>query len=777
MAEQTHQQHIVNADSIFINNRNDKKSSHIQIGTKGALGDNDLKLNNCNIEVVGSGFVKAADLRTTILKDTNGNAAITLSGGNTLDFNTANIDFNSATITNFPTLSASNVSSANGFASLDAELDSLQTNKLNITGHTGSKIFVSTSGGGITTSTSVSTSQLASAISDANSALQNFNGMKTQTIEVGGGADKTSNVDFKFVATAMNGTPSGWKYLTLRTPTLSANKIVVLPGTAGTLQLVNGSGNIITDTERGKLNGIETGATADQTNAEIRTAVEAATDSHVFTDDDHTKLDGIDADAKADQTASEIRTLVEAATNSNVFTDADHTQLATNVSNIATNVSNISSANGNISTLQQKTTGLTYSAVGQAGTISVVAGNYAGGGGTGDNGDILLTAGYDGVAGNGEIYLKTNNSNRLYINSNGDTTIYRKLVLRDNSTIDLMFYRPGSQTHYIRKNGDYLRFYGQNSSTIIMELRNNSSGNSVNVPNGHFGIGGNPSYPLHVLSQGSSISTHSHYGIYQSPGSFMTAGQFNRIGIGATSGFYTNTYIAMKVDYGIWTSTITTSSDRRIKTNIREVEDGLALQQLRALPCVYYEYIDKINKGDQSTIGFIAQDVMEVMPMAVSIQTGVIPNEMRVLEDVSWETITEKETDDEGNETDKITYKLTINDLEDISGNTQFRFFVNNGGKEEQKDIESLDGKSFIFEEKWENVFLYGKEIDDFHVIDKQKIFAMAFSATQQLDRIQQQHVIEIANIKAELQKEKNKTLYFEDKLRDIEIRLSNANL
>ena len=76
-----------------------------------------------------------------------------------------------------------------------------------------------------------------------------------------------------------------------------------------------------------KLDGIEAGATADQTNAEIRAAVEAASDSNVFTDADHSKLDGIEAGAKDDQTAAEIRSLVESATDSNVFTDADHTKL------------------------------------------------------------------------------------------------------------------------------------------------------------------------------------------------------------------------------------------------------------------------------------------------------------------------------------------------------------------------------------------------------------------------------------------------------------------
>lgn len=88
-----------------------------------------------------------------------------------------------------------------------------------------------------------------------------------------------------------------------------------------------GSGIIMSTAERTKLTGIEANATADQTDAEIRAAVEAATDSNVFTDADHSKLNGIEANATADQTAAEIRTLVESASDSNVFTDADHSKL------------------------------------------------------------------------------------------------------------------------------------------------------------------------------------------------------------------------------------------------------------------------------------------------------------------------------------------------------------------------------------------------------------------------------------------------------------------
>ena len=60
-----------------------------------------------------------------------------------------------------------------------------------------------------------------------------------------------------------------------------------------------------------KLDGIESNATADQSNAEIRAAVEAASDSNVFTDADHTKLNGIDTGATDDQTAAEIKTLLQ----------------------------------------------------------------------------------------------------------------------------------------------------------------------------------------------------------------------------------------------------------------------------------------------------------------------------------------------------------------------------------------------------------------------------------------------------------------------------------
>lgn len=80
----------------------------------------------------------------------------------------------------------------------------------------------------------------------------------------------------------------------------------------------DGSGNIAVSgtvdgrdlaTDGTKLDGIESGATADQTASEIRTLVESASDSNVFTDADHTKLNGIETGATADQTKSDIDAL------------------------------------------------------------------------------------------------------------------------------------------------------------------------------------------------------------------------------------------------------------------------------------------------------------------------------------------------------------------------------------------------------------------------------------------------------------------------------------
>ncbi|MCP4248072.1 MAG: hypothetical protein GY778_13580 [bacterium] len=77
-----------------------------------------------------------------------------------------------------------------------------------------------------------------------------------------------------------------------------------------------------------KLNGIEAGATADQSAAEIKAAYESNADTNEFSDGEQTKLAGIEAGATADQTAAEIKTAYESNADTNEFSDAEQAKLA-----------------------------------------------------------------------------------------------------------------------------------------------------------------------------------------------------------------------------------------------------------------------------------------------------------------------------------------------------------------------------------------------------------------------------------------------------------------
>ena len=85
---------------------------------------------------------------------------------------------------------------------------------------------------------------------------------------------------------------------TLSNKTLSTP---VISGNLTTNGLIDGR-DVATDGT--KLDGIESGATGNQTAAEIKTAYESNADTNAFTDADHSKLDGIEASADVTDTAN-----------------------------------------------------------------------------------------------------------------------------------------------------------------------------------------------------------------------------------------------------------------------------------------------------------------------------------------------------------------------------------------------------------------------------------------------------------------------------------------
>jgi hypothetical protein len=78
--------------------------------------------------------------------------------------------------------------------------------------------------------------------------------------------------------------------------------------------------------------------------------------------------------------------------------------------------------------------------------------------------------------------------------------------------------------------------------------------------------------------------------------------------------------------YAVRASSFVAISDERIKSNIVDIHDTTALDQLRQLQPKYYEYVDNVGRGSSTVIGFIAQEVKEVVPQAVSVGDGDIPN-------------------------------------------------------------------------------------------------------------------------------------------------------
>ena len=136
--------------------------------------------------------------------------------------------------------------------------------------------------------------------------------------------------------------------------------------------------------------------------------------------------------------------------------------------------------------------------------------------------------------------------------------------------------------------------------------------------------------------------------------------------------------------------------------------------------------------------------------MAVEIQTDYIPNEMRMLTDISWNNTT------------------LYTDLSDCSG-IKYRFYVSNDPSDNNiKEVVGNADGSFTFDHSYNYVFCYGKEVDDFLTVDKDKLFSLNFSATQEIDKIQQEE-------KAKLEAAETKLVAAETKLAAAETKLAAA--
>ena len=198
------------------------------------------------------------------------------------------------------------------------------------------------------------------------------------------------------------------------------------------------------------------------------------------------------------------------------------------------------------------------------------------------------------------------------------------------------------------------------------------------------------------------------------PGVFKTTDDYHKFSIFADGIIYSTTYVA--------------ASDERIKENIQPLADFEALHIIRKLDAKSYEYKDKYERGWNRTLGFIAQDVQKHIPEAVKVISKEIPS---IYDGVEVRFF--KQGDD------KYEMKLLNRVLEP----GKYAFYVSDTDDNKMTTVKSVDmttedGITFISNDKHDEVFLRGPYVDDFLTIDKNKIFAVAYAALQQVDKNQQ---------------------------------------
>jgi hypothetical protein len=208
----------------------------------------------------------------------------------------------------------------------------------------------------------------------------------------------------------------------------------------------------------------------------------------------------------------------------------------------------------------------------------------------------------------------------------------------------------------------------------------------------------------------------------------------------------TNTNICAKFNSSIWTTgNVISSSDERIKKNIKDLEDDTALQMILNIQPKTYNYIDMRGRrsersgrdrrdgrdAQQATssapvYGFIAQQIRQVIPDAVRIQTEFIPNIFTVAE-YNDNIIRLPSHPPEASLNAYMLYVASKVKCYDMRDNTII-----------VEVIEVINQQTFRIKDiKYEDtkIFVYGTEVKDFHAVNKEYINTLNVCAVQELHK------------------------------------------
>lgn len=258
----------------------------------------------------------------------------------------------------------------------------------------------------------------------------------------------------------------------------------------------------------------------------------------------------------------------------------------------------------------------------------------------------------------------------------------------------------------------------------------NNGGASVLTitPENRVGIGtSTPEVPLHVSS-----SVVQYVNIY---------GYLNQNTAQGNYGAYTNVYYSIMADQRIRCPEFNAISDIRIKKDILKLNTSNTLTELKKLRPVNYLYIDQLVNGNKQKTGFIAQEVEQVNPQFVNQSTDFIPSVFALAKSALL---------------DKDLLIVTTEKPHGFTNGDLVKFFAE-GKKEVISTIKSItDAQTFTiagWNEPVENVFIYGKKVNDFRAIDFDQITALSVAAIQELSK--QMDKLKLDNLKLELYQKK----------------------
>jgi len=792
-----HSTFVINSDKILINNNDDRHNSHISISTKGNLGDNDIEFDECNL-TIKDGSLKLPkiqdfsgnDLLTFSQNSINFNNKIVQN----LNFNAGSVTTNSIASQNYPSndleyeldqhlllinqrlalnghvankvfvsSNAGNVVQSSSCVAGDlAKLGSGGDVDINTakTSFPGFGTSASTALAGDTTT--ISAGQ-ASAIT-TNTAKTSFPGFGTSASTALAGDTTTISAGQASAITANTAKTSFPGFGTSASTALVGNTTTISAGQASAITANTaktsfpGFGTSASTALAGNTTTISssqaTAITNNSSNISANTSNINTNSSNISTN--ATDITAVNAGRVANQSAISINSGNISTNTSNVTNaksktdyiivtqavnlDSMESGIATNTSNISSNDIDIATNVSNISANTTKTSLFTKSG-NQLGLnispnhnfqvhnpatgsllnteIQITNPNCASSGASSVSGLSLFTTNYDLSSITGVCGLINYESNSKMLFSNLLTSGTPSISLETNGDIKL----DGDGDVFV-EGGQFLVENSADSDHQLIISRPSAS--YARIQTIEQGVGYNQVLSLQANDGRVAIGgTTAAAGLHVSKSVNLFPSNVGYLNTAGANGGWTPSVgynIAIKTNNGgIWSDgfNIIVSSDRRIKENIVDVSDNKALNMLRDISCCWYNYKDRVEKGNERALGFIAQQVKKHLPEAVSIQKNIIPDKMKKIQ-TSW------------NDT-----KMSSNDLQDVSG-IKYRFYVSNDISDNEKMVELVGDQNdcFTFEEKWENVFCYGKEVDDFHTLDKQKLFALNFSATQELDKL-----------------------------------------